>query len=644
MRFYPQQFKKPDTKLWLATISALGVVYGDIGTSPLYAINEIFFGHHYHYNSQLGVLGPISLVLWSITIIITFKYLSMVLRADNDGEGGVFALYSKLHHYKNRTIHFLKIILMLAAGLLLGESIITPAISVLSAVEGISVVNNGLSHYVIPITILILTILFMFQSKGTHQLGKVFGILALIWFFTILIFGLISVIDTPQILLAFNPIYGIQFLHSIDFVTGIKILGSVMLVITGGEALFADMGHFGKGPIRLGWFLLVYPALILSYLGQGAHLLSNKIVYNQNVFFSIIPKAFLIPSVIIATLATIIASQALISGAFSLASQAVALGLFPRIRVVHTHQEHEGQIYVGLVNWFLFIGTVLLVLTFKSSTALAALYGLSVSGVMLSTTVSMMAIAYLVWQWKIINLFFIFIPIAIIEFSFLSANSIKFFEGGFIPLLLGIFMFTIMRIWRWGRKSTFKAYQNYESLSIKELIDLKNKQEGCIDKNVVLLVPRPLRSIEDKAPALVQFFYNRYGLFPKNLFLVEVVHRKVPYIHGPRHESFVFYKDENKGTVASTTIHFGFMEDPNVELILEDLAKSHKISLPDNPNTWLVHTTLEKLIPPKNMNIFQKIRFRVFLFLRQITIPAYFYYGLGREVNLSVDIMPIKLE
>jgi KUP system potassium uptake protein len=532
---------------------------------------------------------------------------------------------------------------MLAAGLLIGEGIITPAISVLSAVEGLAVYNSKFNSEIIPITLSILTILFLFQSKGTNSLGKIFGIVAILWFTTIALFGIKSILLAPSILKAFNPYWGIIFISKCSIHQAFIILGSTMLVITGGEALFADMGHFGKLPIRLGWFAFVYPALMLSYLGQGAFLLSGSKVINNNIFFSMVPSQYLFPTVILATLATIIASQALISGAFSLASQAVGLGLFPRIKVLHTHHEHEGQIYVGLINWFLYLGTITLVLTFKNSTSLAAAYGLSVSGVMLSTSLAIMATAYLIWKWPLKKIILIFLPIALIELSFLISNSVKFLEGGFIPVLLGMAIFIIMRTWRWGRKATYQSYIKSESLTIQEMISLKNNQSHFIDKNVVLLVPKPLRSNHDKAPALVQFFYNRYGVFPKNLFMVEVVHRKTPYIHGPRHESYVFYKDHNKGIVASTTIHFGFMEEPNVEIILEDLAKAHEIELPADPNKWLIHASLEKLIPPKKQNLFQNSRFKMFSFLRQVTQPAHFYYGLGHDVNLSVEIMPIKL-
>ena len=645
MLTYPRQLFRPHGKTITLTIAALGVVFGDIGTGPLYAINEIFYGHPYNILGPLQILGPISLVIWTLTLIISIKYIVFVLSADQDGEGGVFALYGKLHHYKNNAVHILKIVLMLAAGLLLGEGIITPAISVLSAVEGISLINPDFGNKTILVTLIILFFLFLYQKKGTHSLGKIFGGIALLWFLLISYFGIKQIILTPQILNAFNPSWALHFLLESKIHQLFTILGSVMLVITGGEALCADIGHFGKFPIRLGWLFTVFPSLLISYLGQGAFMLSRQVVQNKNIFFSMIPANLLIPSVLIATLATVIASQALISGAFSLTSQAIKLGLFPRLKITHTHDEYAGQIYIGFINWMLFIGAALLVLIFKNSNSLAALYGLSVSGVMLSTTISMFAVSYYAWNWNPFKIILIFIPLLVIDGIFLFSNSLKFFEGGFIPLSLGLVIFTIIRIWRWGRKATYKAYQNQSSsfTSIKEMVEIKDRQMTFINKNIVIMAPKPLRSEDDPAPALMQQFYNRYGMFPKNLFLLEVVERKEPYIHGPRYESIVFYRNPLKGTVISVTIHFGFMEDPNVELVLTDLLAHHKLKLPDDPHHWLIHASYEKLIPKNKMNLLELIRFQLFLFLRQVTQPSYFYYGLGNEVNLSIEIIPIKL-
>lgn len=624
------------------TIAALGVVYGDIGTSPLYAINEIFFGRKSSF-SEGDILGCISLVFWTLSLIISVKYLAFVLRADSDGEGGIFALYSKVYPHKTKLVRWLKILMMLAAGLLFGEGVITPAISVLSAVEGLGIITETLSGYTVPITIGILIAVFAIQSKGTHIVGKAFGPIALLWFLTIGALGAHEIFEAPEILKSLNPGYAIQFLIGNDLHRNLIILGSIMLVITGGEALFADMGHFGKGPIRKGWFIVVYPALILSYLGQGAYLLSGEKVLNGNVFFSLVPKWFLPFMVVLATLATIIASQALISGAFSIASQAIRLGLFPRLKIQHTHHEHAGQIYLRFVNWMLFAGTVLLVLTFRSSTALASAYGLSVSGVMFTTSLAMLFISSQEWNWRLHWAWAVFGLFAVIDGTFLISNSLKFLDGGFIPLCLGVLIFSIMRIWRWGRKTTYAAYSAQKTIKLIDLIELKKTATHFIDRNVVFMVPKPIRNIDENTPALVQFFINRYGSLPKHLFLVEVIHLKIPFVHGNRCESTVFYKDETRGSVTSVTIEFGFMEEPNVEKVLESLAIHHQIALPSDPHRWLVHVSHENLLSQKDLGFLKGMQLKLFLLFRQISQPAYYYYGLGKEVNLTIEVMPVKI-
>ena len=492
----PEDGHAPHGSILALTIGAMGVVYGDIGTSPLYAVNQIFFGHSDVAVNDANVIGCISLVLWTITTVVLFKYLVFVLRADNDGEGGTFALYGLIHKHKRRGLAFLLWLLMLAAGLLFGEGIITPAISVLSAVEGLKTVTPTFDRFVVPITIAILTTLFLIQRKGTAQVGKVFGPIISCWFLSIGALGVVQVVKHPGILAAVDPLRGLAMLRSLGVHGSLRLLGGVVLAITGGEALYADMGHFGRRPIRMSWIALVYPALIASYLGQGAYLMSGAKVTNDSVFYSLVPSVALLPMVVLATCATVIASQALISGAFSLATQAVSLGLFPRLHVVHTHHAHVGQIYVPFINWALYVGCVSLVLKFGSSTNLAAAYGLSVSGVMLSTSIAMTAIARIYWRWSWPVILLVFGPLGFIDSSFLSANSLKFLEGGYIPLSLGILFFGVMTTWRWGRKATFEAYSGTPSMKISELVALK-ETATLFDRNAVVMVPKPLRSKDD---------------------------------------------------------------------------------------------------------------------------------------------------
>ena len=625
------------------TIGAMGVVYGDIGTSPLYAINEIFFGHAGIPTTHENVLGCISLVLWTITLVVLFKYLTFVLRAGNDGEGGTFALYGLVHKHKRRGLGFLLWLLILAAGLLFGEGIITPAISVLSAVEGLKIVTPTFDRFVVPITIGILSGLFLIQRHGTTKVGRVFGPIILCWFSSIGVLGLVQVTKHPEILGALNPLLGLRVLRALGFGGSLKLLGGVVLAITGGEALYADMGHFGPKPIRMSWVTLVYPALVASYLGQGAYLLGGAPIAHSNVFYSMVPATILVPMVVLATCATVIASQALISGAFSLATQGMALGLFPRLHVVHTHHEHVGQIYVPFINWALYVGCISLVLKFGSSTNLASAYGLSVSGVMLSTSIAMTAVARLYWKWSWPVILLVFLPLGVIDASFLTANSLKFFEGGYIPLALGMLLFGVMTTWRWGRKATFEAYSGKHTMTMNELVALK-ETATLFDRNSIVMVPKPLKSADDNSPALMQLLWDRLGLLPKNLIFVEVIHCKIPYVHEERCHVTVFQKSKERGFIVSVTIQFGFMEEPNVEKVLEQLASHHEIDLPADPHKWIVHVSQENAMPAKDAGIFAQLRLRIFSLLRQISTPAYYYYGLGNEVQLSTEILPVRVK
>ena len=336
------------------TIGALGIVYGDIGTSPLYAMDQLFAGRDGGLRTPADILGGVSLVIWTITIIVAVKYAILVLRAQNDGEGGVFALYGLLHGQKKRGITFLLWSLMLGAGLLFGDGMITPAISVLSAVEGLQVATPALGNAVIPITIALLTALFAFQFKGTSGIGIIFGPVLMLWFVVIAVLGAQQIEQHPEILTVFNPFLGIDYLRHASLFDALLTLSALMLVVTGGEAMYADVGHFGARPIRTSWFAVVYPALLLNYLGQGAYLLGGAPLAGGKLFYSLVPPPLLYPVVLLATVATVIASQALISGAFSLCAQAIRLGLFPRLSLLHTHRAHAGQIYVPFINRSLF--------------------------------------------------------------------------------------------------------------------------------------------------------------------------------------------------------------------------------------------------------------------------------------------------
>jgi KUP system potassium uptake protein len=548
-----------------------------------------------------------------------------------------------LHKFKHQGSQVLLWLLMLGAGLLLGDGMITPAISVLSAVEGLNVATPAVAPYILPITVALVTGLFAIQFKGASRVGVVFGPLLIVWFVTIAALGWAEIAREPEILAAFNPAHGVAFLSRAGFREAVLILSALILVVTGSEAMYADLGHFGARPIRIGWFAVIFPALLLNYLGQGAYLLSGAPVAGGKLFYSLAPAPLLLPLVVLATLATIVASQALISGAFSLTWQAIGLGLFPRINVRHTHRDRAGQIYIPFVNWALFLGCVALVLSFGSSSALAAAYGLAVAGVMLITSLAMFAIARHYWRWSMARTALVWGPLTAVTGAFLVASSAKFWQGGFVPLSVGAIAFLVMSTWRWGRKATFAAYAARSALTMSEVVALHRSCKTFFERNALIMAPVPVRHPKDHAPVLVGLLWERYGILARNLILVEVTHPKVPYIHENRYHVTVFDRDKDRGSVIGVELRFGFMEEPNVEHYLEELARHKEIDLPADPRQWIVHVSRENLLPAKRMNFLRRLRFRLFLFLRLVSRPAYYAYGLGDEMQLSAEILPVRV-
>jgi KUP system potassium uptake protein len=623
------------------TLGALGVVFGSVGTSPLYAMDQIFRAGP--GRAPADALGGASLAIWSLTLVVAVPYPLLILRARNDGEGGVFALYGLLHDRADRRIRILLWALIAGAGLLIGDGMITPAISVLSAVEGLDVALPGFAGAVTPITLGLLVALFAVQSRGASAVGSIFGPIVLVWFAAIAVLGAGEIAAHPQILAAFNPLYGLEFLGRAHLFEALLILGALMLVVAGGEAMYADVGHFGVTPIRLSWYAVVYPALLINYLGQGAHVLGGGPVADDKLFFALAPKWLLMPIVALATAATVIASQALISGAFSLISQAIRLGLFPRIDILHTHHTREGQVYIPVVNWTLLIGCVALVSSFRSSTALAAAYGLAVSGVMLITSVAMIPVALRHWNWSPALTALVWGPLAALNAAFLSASLLKLFEGGYVPIAVGSVAFAAMATWRWGRKAIYAAHNAKATMTMAEVVALHRRSSRFLERNALIMSPRPLRALHDRAPSLIRLIAERTGVLPRNLIFVEVLHRKTPYIHGSRYKVTVFDREESRGGVIGVELSFGFLEEPNVELALEDLSRHHEIDLPSDPHQWIVHVMQENLLPARKSNLFKRSRLKLFQFLRQVSRPAYSYYGLGDAVQLTVEIIPVRL-
>lgn len=622
-------------------LGALGVVFGSIGTSPLYAMDLIARVARSH--TALDAVGAASLALWSLTLVVAIQYPLLVLRAQNDGEGGLFALYGLLHDRKDRRIRIMLWALIGGAGLLVGDGMITPAISVLSAVEGLDVARPGLAAVVGPLTIGLLVGLFAVQFKGASRVGSVFGPVAFTWFVVLAALGAAEIAREPQILAALNPLHGLRFLARADLIETLELLGAAMLVVAGGEAMYADVGHFGATPIRLSWYAIVYPALLLNYLGQGAYLLGGGPVAGDKLFFALAPKDLLIPMVVLATVIAVIASQSLITGVFSLISQAIRLGLFPRLDIEHTHHVREGQVYIPVVNWALMIGCVTLVLAFRSSAALAAAYGLAVSGVLVLTSVAMIPVAVRHWGWSPALTAIVWGPLTGLNVAFLAASSLKLLEGGYVPIAVGAAAFAMMATWRWGRKATYAAHNAKATLTVSEIVRLHRASSAFLERNALIMSPRPLRALGDRAPSLIRLIAERTGMLPRNLILVEVSHKKTPYIHGSRYQVTVFDRSPGKGSVIGVELSFGFLEDPNVEQALEDLARHEGIDLPPDPHQWIVHIMQDHLLPSRRSSLFKRLRLNLFLFLRAVSRPAYSYYGLGDAVQLTIEVIPVRL-
>ncbi len=552
-------------------LGALGVVYGDIGTSPLYAFRESFRGENELAVSPANVLGVLSLIFWSLIIVISIKYLVFVLRADNRGEGGILALTALIlpqpgtgtKRWRNLLILFG----LFGTALLYGDGMITPAISVLSAVEGLGVITPLFDPYVVPITVAILIALFLFQSRGTERVGKIFGPVTLLWFLVLGILGLSWIVRQPGVLVAVNPVHGLTFFMHNGF-RGFLVLGSVFLVVTGGEALYADMGHFGKAPIRLAWFALVLPALLLNYFGQGALLIEQPEAV-VNPFYLMAPSWALIPLVIMATASTVIASQALITGAFSLAMQSVQLGYLPRMRIEHTSVRQRGQIYIPAVNWTLMIACIALVVSFRSSSNLAAAYGVAVTTTMMITTILLFAVARERWHWSLAAAIPMTVVFLIVDLAFWGANLLKIPDGGWFPLLVGAIVFTLMTTWKRGR----------EVLSQR----LAASTRPFRDFGPEIMAADPIR-----VPGVAVYMYgNPRGTPPalvQNLIHNKVIHERVIFISIQTEDiprvplaQRIEVQPLNNG-FTRVILHYGFRQSPNVPRDLT-LLREHDIIL-----------------------------------------------------------------
>lgn len=506
-------------------LAALGVVFGDIGTSPLYALKESFHVAHGLGIQPENVLGILSIIFWCLMLIISIKYIAIVMRADNNGEGGIMALLAlnlrKAKIANNKKIYMIAIG-FIGASLFFGDGIITPAISVLSAVEGLSIATDVFDPFIMPIAITIIISLFLVQKHGTAFVGKFFGPITMVWFLSLGLLGLHSVIQTPVVLGMFSPHWAIQFIYHHPIMT-FFVMGAVVLTVTGGEALYADMGHFGPVPIRMAWFFVVLPCLVLNYAGQGALLLRDPAAI-ENPFYLLVPQWALYPMIIMATMATVIASQAVISGVFSLARQAIQLGYLPRLSIKHTSESEEGQIYIPFLNWLLLIAIIILILIFKSSSNLASAYGLAVTLTMLCDTILVAVFIYSAWKWSLPKVLLLIIPFFILESVLVGATSLKILSGGWVPLLIGAIAVTILMTWKRGRELTF-AKLEHDTLSLDLFVKSIGNSVHWVPGDAVFMTGTP-----NVVPhAMLHNIKHNKVLHQRNI-LVTVVIQDVPYV------------------------------------------------------------------------------------------------------------------
>jgi KUP system potassium uptake protein len=560
-------------------LGALGVVYGDIGTSPLYAIKECFHGSHAIEPTPENVYGALSLVLWTLIVLVTVKYLLVVLRADNEGEGGIMALMALVRPKLDPapfTLGWVTVSLgLFGSALLYGDGVITPAISVLSAVEGLSLVTDAFTPWVLPITVGILFALFLVQKRGTAGIGAVFGPIMVVWFVVLGALGIGGIVHHPEILGAVFPWHAARFLANGGW-HAFLVLGSVFLVATGGEALYADMGHFGRRPIRLAWFGIVLPGLVLNYFGQGALLLGGGHVAHP--FFDLAPRAALVPLVVLATCATVIASQALISGAFSLTRQAIQLGYLPRLHVQHTSAHEIGQIYIGSVNWALFAACVGLVVGFGSASALAAAYGIAVAITMVITTLLLAVLARRRWGWSLPLVCSVTGVFLFVEGCFLAANSTKIADGGWFPLVLGVVVFTLLSTWKEGRRLL--------GLRLREEMPLPSEFAAVLEKYRPVRVPGVavfLTSATDRLPPAVCRNVEHNRVLHEIVVLLTIVTEAVPFVTSDRRVTV----ERTEHGFWRVIGRYGFMEEPDVPDLLHK-SVVHGLSVDTDTCTYFV--------------------------------------------------------
>jgi KUP system potassium uptake protein len=624
-----------DGRLLPLTLTALGVVYGDIGTSPLYAIRECFFGSHSVPPTHDNVLGVLSLIIYALLLVVSVKYVALVLRADNHGEGGILALTALLpgkgpesEKSGSRLAvgrHVLIALGIFGTALLYGDGMITPAISVLGAVEGLEVATPLFSPYVVPITVVILIGLFMIQRFGTHRVGGLFGPIVIVWFISIAALGLSWIGEYPAVLTAFDPRHAYGFFAANGFM-GFAVLGSVFLAVTGGEALYADMGHFGRKPIRLAWFSLVLPALLLNYLGQGALLLANPEA--EHPFFELAPSWFLLPLVVIATSAAVIASQALISGSFSITRQAVQLGLAPRLDVEHTSAREMGQVYVPRVNTALMIATVLIVLGFRSSGAMAAAYGIAVTLTMIITVLLLYVIMVERWKWPVPAAALVMGVFLTIDLAFFGANALKVMQGGWLPLVVAVVLFTLMTTWRTGRGIVAERLAS-RAVMLEDFY-------AVIDYMKPVRVPGTaiyMTAQGSGMPAALVHNLQYNKVLHERVVILNIITVQRPYC-SPEERVEV---DVLQHGLFAVRLYYGFMEDPDVPHALLKAAKDRGMKFDYQDVVYFLGRQTILVTDRKGMALWREKLF-VLMSRNAVRATAYFRLPPERVVELGVQV------
>jgi len=615
-------------RLPILALAALGVVYGDIGTSPLYAMKEVFAGAHPVPITPANITGILSLVVWSLMIVVSLKYVAFILRADNRGEGGIMALMALAlrKSHDRRRMGAVMLAGIAGAALFYGDGVITPAISVLSAVEGLEVATPAFKAYVLPLTILVLVGLFAFQRKGTAGIGALFGPVMCVWFGALAILGIVNILHAPEVLAALNPAHGLDFFRA-DPLLGFLSLGGVVLVLTGAEALYADMGHFGRKPIRLAWFGLVLPALVLNYFGQGALLLHDPAAI-QNPFYHLAPGWALYPLVALSTAATVIASQAVISGAFSMTREAIQLGYSPRMEVQHTSEKAIGQIYMPAINWALLAAVVALVLGFRSSTNLGAAYGIAVTGTMVITTLLAFIVMRKLWGWGWIRSGLLIALFLTVDLAFFAANAIKIEDGGWFPLVFGFGVFTLMGTWKQGR-------QLLRSRMAGEAIALEPFIRG-LDSGSITRVPRTavfLSGDPDAVPHALLHNLKHNMVLHERVAVVTVHVEDVPHI--PEAERVEVRPLPNN--FFRIVVHYGFKDDPDLPRALELCAQQGVVFDPMETSFFLGRETL---IPKlgSDMALWREKLF-VAMFRNAGSAAAFFNIPSNRVVEMGTQVV-----